>query len=129
MSVREWVAHAGLDPKRHVSGTSVEERERISKVGNARIRRALYMLALHAGTGGRTARASSAGVLREAPGLGQAVDRRHRRGDAQVAAQHLRDAQTRPGLRRRAFLLHHRKARRCRLIFKRASNSLPSFIR
>lgn len=46
MSVREWVAHAGLDPKRHVSGTSVEERERISKVGNARIRRALYMPAL-----------------------------------------------------------------------------------
>lgn len=46
MSVREWVAHAGLDPKRHVSGTSVEQRERISKVGNARIRRALYMPAL-----------------------------------------------------------------------------------
>jgi len=40
MSVRQWVAHAGLDPKRHVSGTSVEQRERISKVGNARIRRA-----------------------------------------------------------------------------------------
>lgn len=46
MSVREWIAHAGLDPKRHVSGTSVEQRERISKVGNARIRRALYMPAL-----------------------------------------------------------------------------------
>jgi transposase len=46
MSVREWVAHAGLDPKRHVSGTSVEQRPRISKVGNARIRRALYMPAL-----------------------------------------------------------------------------------
>lgn len=43
MSVREWVAYAGLDPKRHVSGTSVEQRERISKVGNARIRRALYI--------------------------------------------------------------------------------------
>lgn len=43
MSVREWVAHAGLDPKRHQSGTSVEKKERISKVGNARIRRALYM--------------------------------------------------------------------------------------
>lgn len=46
MSVREWVAYAGLDPKRHVSGTSVEQRERISKVGNARLRRALYMPAL-----------------------------------------------------------------------------------
>jgi transposase len=46
MSVRQWVAYAGLDPKRHKSGTSVEQRERISKVGNARIRRALYMPAL-----------------------------------------------------------------------------------
>ena len=43
MSVREWVAHAGLDPKKHESGTSVRARERISKIGNARIRRALYM--------------------------------------------------------------------------------------
>lgn len=46
MSVRQWVAYAGLDPRRHQSGTSVEQRERISKVGNARIRRALYMPAL-----------------------------------------------------------------------------------
>ena len=43
MTVREWVAHAGLDPKKHESGTSVKARERISKIGNARIRRALYM--------------------------------------------------------------------------------------
>lgn len=43
MSVREWVAHAGLDPKKHESGTSVQAPERISKIGNARIRRALYM--------------------------------------------------------------------------------------
>lgn len=43
MTVRPWVVHAGLDPKRHQSGTSVEKKERISKVGNARIRRALYM--------------------------------------------------------------------------------------
>lgn len=43
MSVRQWVAHAGLDPKKHESGTSVSAPERISKIGNARIRRALYM--------------------------------------------------------------------------------------
>lgn len=43
ISVRQWVAHAGLDPKKHESGTSVKARERISKIGNARIRRALYM--------------------------------------------------------------------------------------
>jgi transposase len=42
MSVRQWVAQAGLDPKKHESGTSVRSRERISKIGNARIRRALY---------------------------------------------------------------------------------------
>ena len=46
LSVRQWVAHAGLDPKKHTSGTSVEKRERISKVGNTHIRRALYMPAL-----------------------------------------------------------------------------------
>lgn len=43
MSVREWVAHAGLDPSAHESGTSVRAPERISKIGNARIRGALYM--------------------------------------------------------------------------------------
>lgn len=43
MSVREWVAHAGLDVKHHRSGRSVERRARISKEGNMRIRRALFM--------------------------------------------------------------------------------------
>jgi len=43
MSVREWVAHAGLNPAAHESGTSVRAPERISKIGNARIRGALYM--------------------------------------------------------------------------------------
>jgi len=46
MTTRQWVAHAGLDPKREESGSSVHGRERISKVGNRRIRRALYMPAL-----------------------------------------------------------------------------------
>jgi len=46
MTVREWVAYAGLDPRRHQSGSSVDRPERISKVGNARLRRALYMPAL-----------------------------------------------------------------------------------
>lgn len=46
MSVRQWVAHAGLDPRKHASGDSVEKRERISKIGNVRLRRALYMPAL-----------------------------------------------------------------------------------
>ena len=43
MSVREWVAHAGLDVKHYRSGRSVERRSSISKEGNMRIRRALFM--------------------------------------------------------------------------------------
>lgn len=46
MTVREWVAYAGLDVRKHRSGRSVEERPRISKEGNVHIRRALYMPAL-----------------------------------------------------------------------------------
>jgi len=46
MTVRQWVAHAGLDPRACQSGTSVAKPARISKVGNAHIRRALYMPAL-----------------------------------------------------------------------------------
>lgn len=46
MTIRQWVAHAGLDPRAHQSGTSVDKPARLSKVGNAHIRRALYMPAL-----------------------------------------------------------------------------------
>src|SRR5258707_2132225 len=44
--VRQWVAYAGLDPREYSSGTSVRKPTRISKVGNAHLRRALYMPAL-----------------------------------------------------------------------------------
>jgi transposase len=43
LSVRQWVAYAGLDPRQYSSGKSVEKKVRISKVGNRRLRRALYM--------------------------------------------------------------------------------------
>jgi len=46
MTVRQWVAHAGLDPRAFQSGTSVDKPARISKVGNAHIRRVLFMPAL-----------------------------------------------------------------------------------
>jgi len=46
LTPRQWVAHAGLDPRQHDSGTSVQKPARISKVGNSAIRRALYMPAL-----------------------------------------------------------------------------------
>ena len=46
MTVRQWVAHAGLDPRQHQSGSSVHKPARISKTGNTHLRRALFMPAL-----------------------------------------------------------------------------------
>ena len=46
MTARQWVAHAGLDPWPYQSGSSMRKRVRISKMGNATIRRILYMPAL-----------------------------------------------------------------------------------
>ena len=46
MDVRQWVAHAGLDPRVFQSGTSVNKPARISRQGNVHIRRALFMPAL-----------------------------------------------------------------------------------
>ena len=46
LDVRQWVAHAGLDPRPIRSGTSVHPPVHISKMGNVHLRRALYMPAL-----------------------------------------------------------------------------------
>jgi transposase len=46
MTVRQWVAHSGLDVRHVTSGTSVHKVPRISKRGNAHLRRILYMPAL-----------------------------------------------------------------------------------
>jgi transposase len=48
LTVRQWVAHSGLDPVHQDSGTSVHKRSRISRCGNRHLRRALYMPALSA---------------------------------------------------------------------------------
>ena len=48
MTVRQWVAHSGLDPAHQMSGTSVHRPSRISRHGNRYLRRALYMPALAA---------------------------------------------------------------------------------
>ena len=48
LSYRQWVAYAGLNPKQHQSGSSVNKTTRISKNGNRYLRRALYMPALSA---------------------------------------------------------------------------------
>ena len=46
MTVRQWVAHSGLDPVHHDSGSSVHKPSSISRSGNRHLRRALYMPAL-----------------------------------------------------------------------------------
>jgi len=46
MTTRQWVAHAGLDPRQFQSGTSVHKPARISKTGNAHLRRALFLPAM-----------------------------------------------------------------------------------
>lgn len=48
MKARQWVAHAGLDPRAFESGSRVRKTTRISKAGNARLQHALYMPALSA---------------------------------------------------------------------------------
>jgi transposase len=46
LDARQWVAHSGLDPRHHRSGSSIEWQPRISRAGNPRLRAALYMPAL-----------------------------------------------------------------------------------
>jgi transposase len=47
-SARQVAAYAGLVPRERQSGTSVRGRTRLSKIGNARLRRALYFSAITA---------------------------------------------------------------------------------
>ncbi|TDJ28306.1 MAG: IS110 family transposase [Gammaproteobacteria bacterium] len=46
MTGRQWVAHAGLDPRAYESGTSAHKPRRISKAGNRFLRDALFFPAL-----------------------------------------------------------------------------------
>lgn len=46
MTVRQWVAHSGLDPRHYESGSSIHRAPRISRTGNGHLRAALYMPAL-----------------------------------------------------------------------------------
>jgi len=46
MSPRQWVAHAGLDPRHVESGSSIRKPTRISKTGNKRLRAALFLPAM-----------------------------------------------------------------------------------
>jgi transposase len=46
MTARQWVAHAGPDPRHHDSGTSIHKPNRIIRAGNHYLRSALFMPAL-----------------------------------------------------------------------------------
>lgn len=46
LTARQLVAHAGLDPRHHDSGTSVHKQTRISRTGNKLLRAALFMPAM-----------------------------------------------------------------------------------
>lgn len=46
LTPRQWVAFAGLDPVKSESGTSVRGKPRISRMGNAGLRRALFFPAM-----------------------------------------------------------------------------------
>jgi len=48
MTARQWVAYAGLDPRHHESGSSVQKPTQISRTGNAQLRESLFMPALTA---------------------------------------------------------------------------------
>jgi transposase len=45
-NARQAVAYAGLDPRQHESGSSVKGKPRLSKIGHAFLRKALYMPAM-----------------------------------------------------------------------------------
>jgi transposase len=72
LDVRQLVAHAGLDPREHSSGSSVHKKPRISKHGNVHLRRALYMPALVA--------------LRHQPNLHAFYEHLRARGKARMVA-------------------------------------------
>lgn len=46
LSARQWTAYAGLDPVQIESGTSVNRPARMSRAGNARLRSALFFVAM-----------------------------------------------------------------------------------
>lgn len=48
MTHKQWVAFAGLDPRQYQSGTSVNKKMGISKAGNRRMRKALFLPAMTA---------------------------------------------------------------------------------
>lgn len=84
-SARQVAAYAGLVPRERRSGSSVRGRTRLSKIGNARLRKALYFPAI-------TALRCSEFFKRWADGLrarGEEQDECHRRSDEKADSSRL----------------------------------------
>jgi hypothetical protein len=94
----EVVAYAGLNPSHHRSGTSIDRPTRISKIGNAGLRSALYMPAL-AAMRFDPAIAAPQGAPEECGPAEAQADRGG--GDAQAPGPLLRRAEDRQAVRSR----------------------------
>ena len=84
-SSAEVVAYAGLNPRQHQSGTSIDRVTRISKIGNAVLRAALYMPAMSAMRFNPADRRAGGSV--EVPGSPQS------QADCRVYRDHARECQ------------------------------------
>jgi transposase len=94
LTVREWVAHSGLDPAHETSGTSVRKASRISRAGNRHLRRALYMPALVASRCDPHAKAFFESLITR----NKARFTGTHCGCEEVAPRHLRDISKWPGV-------------------------------
>ncbi|WP_390890518.1 transposase [Tunturiibacter lichenicola] len=95
LTVREWVAHSGLDPAHEVSGNSVRKASRISRAGNRHLRRAPYMPALVASRCDPHAKA----FFRKPAGSKEGPPTGAHCGGEEVAARHIWDISEWPEVR------------------------------
>jgi transposase len=94
-SARQVGAYAGLVRRERQSGTSLRGRTRLSKIGNARLRRALYFPAITALRCSRFFQASAKGLQER----GKCKDECHLCRDAQTRASGFRGLEVRAGIR------------------------------
>jgi transposase len=92
LTVREWVAHSGLDPAHEISGSSVRKASRISRAGN----RHLEKSALHAGPDRIPLRSPRKGLFREPLGSKQSPPTGAHCCCEEVAPRHIWDLSKRP---------------------------------
>jgi len=99
MTDRQWVAHAGLDPRAVESGTSVRGTSHLESRQSLSARRAL-----HAGGHGRPLPGECAGISRTPARTREASQTDPRRDHAEAASRHPRDVQQQHCIRREQVL-------------------------